>query len=166
MFHSSKCSTINSTKILKKNTTVMVSKQTVPSPHPNSVVCLQDGRHSLRNQQQECTTSRKNKDVSREINEYLIRKTEWMLFHTVSFWMFNADPDAAALKWDETWCYMAELIKWQAHLHVWIHVHSLTHSSSSNWVKELNPPVMLLYNLHWDGRKQGERMDSNHEVLT
>lgn len=61
--------------------------------------------------------------------------------------MFNADPDAAALKWDETWCYMAVLIRRQAHMRVCIHVHSLTHSSSSsssNWVQQLNSSVMLL----------------------
>lgn len=55
--------------------------------------------------------------------------------------MFNANPAAAvALKWDETWCSIAVLIRGQAHMHVCIHVfwhkaavatafHSSTHQS-------------------------------------
>lgn len=33
-----------------------------------------------------------------------MRKTVWILFHSVSFLILNADPDAAVLKWDETLC--------------------------------------------------------------
>lgn len=52
------------------------------------------------------------------MNPYLMIQTEWILFHIVSRLMFNADPDAAALKWDETWCYTAVLIRKQTHKHV------------------------------------------------
>lgn len=151
-----------------KHTTVLVSRQTVPSPHPNSAVCVQDVRDSLRKQQQEAQTSRKNKEVSRDINEYLIRKAEWILFRIVSFLMFNADPDAAALKWDETWCYTAVLIRRQAHMRICIHVRSLTHSGSSNWVRQLNPSVMLLRQPPLGREETGrrntvQRMGSKHE---
>lgn len=129
--------------------------------------CVQEGRDPLIQQEREAQTSRKNTDVSRDINEYLRGKTEWMLFHTVFFLMFNADPDASALKWDETCCYMAELIRWQVHMHVYIHALSLTHSNSSNRVQRLRQAVMLLYNLLWDGggsrRNKTTWMDSDLE---
>lgn len=68
-----------------------------------------------------------------------MRKTEWILFLSVCFLMFNADPDAAALKWDETRCYTAVLIRRQACMHTWIQVHCLTHSSGSGWGTTAQP---------------------------
>lgn len=67
--------------------------------------------------------------------------------------MFNADPDAAALKWDETWCYIAVLIRRQAHTHICIQVlwHTAAVATMSN---SSTHQSCCSYNLHRDGRKQ------------
>lgn len=67
--------------------------------------------------------------------------------------MFNADPDAAALKRDETWCYIAVLIRRQAHTHICIQVlwHTAAVATMSN---SSTHQSCCSYNLHRDGRKQ------------
>lgn len=52
--------------------------------------------------------------------------------------MFNADPDAVALKWDETWCYTAVLIRRQACMHVYIH------STETQQQQQLGPTAGLI----------------------